>query len=252
MPDLIDKVILKVLRVLKIKGSRKIKKGILQGYKWKIEIPDSRYLLGTYEVALSKYVKKAVSEGNRLIDIGANAGYFSLIAGKYGRADLKHVAVEPVPENIRLLKSHLSENDIQNVIIEPMAISDKEGEIEFSNSSNLAANTYKTESSIFSEETIKVKTSSLDAFASKYQLDSNCLIKIDVEGAELDVLKGGASFLRKFHPELVLATHDNHIPGIKNACLEFLQKLGYRVETLEDEKIEGQEDFICIYRDEKE
>ena len=219
----------------------------MKDVKWSVAIPDSRYLLGVYEEDLGLRIKQAVLDGKRFVDIGANAGYFSLLASNFGNDSLRHIAVEPFPENVVLLKKHLAENNVENVEIEELAISDRTGELEFSNSGNLAANTYKSESSIFSDQRIKVKTASLDNFAEQKGLDGNCFLKIDVEGAEFDVLVGGKKYLTTHHPDLVLATHDNHVKGVKKDCLNFLIEIGYQINVLDDIKIDGQEDFLCIY-----
>lgn len=245
MTLLLNKIILKAVRKFGGNKLMKIRAGVLKGYRWSVAIPDSRYLLGSYEEDLSRRIQKQVKEGKRLVDIGANAGYFSLIAARNGKAEINHIAVEPFPANVQLLQSHLKENNISNVLIEEIAIADKSGEIEFSNTPNLAANTYKSESSIFSKNVIKVRAEDLDSFSERHHLDSNCLIKIDVEGAEFDVLKGGKNFLQTHHPNIVLATHDCHVKGVRDDCLNFLNSIGYSYEVLEDEKIDGQEDFFC-------
>ncbi|MCB9225115.1 MAG: FkbM family methyltransferase [Crocinitomicaceae bacterium] len=241
------KIILKSLRTLGVNSLFKIRKGVLKGQKWSVSIPDSRYIAGEYEEALSELVVDQVSKSKRFIDIGANAGYFSLVAAKYGQKDVEHLAIEPFPENVDLLNKHLSVNNIKDVNVKEMAISDQNGEIEFSDSGNLAANTYKTESSVFSNKVIKVKTMTLDQLAEENQLNESCFLKIDVEGAEYDVLKGGKIYLSQFKPDLVLATHDNHVKGVKVDCLNFLSEIGYKCSTLADVKIDGQEDFFCKY-----
>jgi FkbM family methyltransferase len=169
----------------------------MKGNKWNSSIIYSRCIIGNYEPNLTGIIKKEVIAGKVFVDIGANAGYFSLLASKYGKDSVKHFAVEPIPENITLLTAHLKINNVKNVEISQLAISDKVGEIEFYNSNNLAANTYKKESSMFrNNDVIVVKTVDLNTFAIQNNLGSNCFIKIDVEGAELDVLKGGLDYLK--------------------------------------------------------
>jgi FkbM family methyltransferase len=246
MYQTIIKIVLKLSRVLKLNAIFKIRSGIMKSVKWHSSIPDSRYIIGNYESNLANTRQSEVIQGKRFIDIGANAGYFSLLASRYGEPFKIHIAIEPMPGNIDLLKNHLEINDINNVIIEQIAISDKEGVIEFSNSDNLAANTYKKESTMFNNKTITVKTIDLNTFAIQNKLDDNCFIKIDVEGAELDVLKGGLTYLKTFKPKLLLATHDCHVKNVKKDCLDILESIGYKYVVLDDIKIDGQEDFLCI------
>ncbi len=246
MAKTFSKIRYKLLRGLNSSRLLSIQEGPIKGFKWSVSVPDSRYLLGNYESALADIVIDEISAGKRFVDIGANAGYFSLIAGKTSGAETKHLAVEPFPENIKLLRGHLENNDIKNVEFAQLAVADVTGTIEFSDSGNLAANTYKSESSVFRDNKIKVEATTLNDLAKKYHLNANCFIKIDVEGAEYDVLVGGQDFLVEFSPNLLLATHDCHVDGVKKQCLDFLEKIGYSWSTVEDEKISGQEDFLCV------
>ncbi|UKN01235.1 FkbM family methyltransferase [Paracrocinitomix mangrovi] len=236
------------MRTAGVKSNLKIRRGPMKGVKWSTMVPDSRYLLGIYESDLTEKIISAVTDGKRLVDIGANAGYFSLVASKYGHKELSHIAAEPFPANVQLIQEHLKINNISNVVIEASAIADKNGEVEFSNTDNLAANTYKSESSIHKENLIKLNAIDLNTLSEKYDLKDNCFMKIDVEGAEFDVLQGGKAYLEKFHPEIVLATHDCHVKGVKEKCLNFLMDLGYSCQPIIDEKpIPGQEDFLCSF-----
>ncbi|MGV6861812.1 MAG: FkbM family methyltransferase [Putridiphycobacter sp.] len=218
---------------------------MLKDALWNVSIPDSRYIIGNYEPNLADVIKGEMEKGKQLIDIGANAGYFSILASNYGDKSIEHFAFEPMPENLNLLKQHIKANHINNIKVYGFALSDKNGEIEFSNSKNLAANTYKQESSMFRGEKIKVKTIQLDSFEDKDLVAKNCFLKIDVEGAELDVLNGAKKFLEVNKPNLLLATHDCHVKNVKRDCLIFLENLGYSCQVLDDIKIDGQEDFLC-------
>jgi FkbM family methyltransferase len=245
MKTIAHKIFFKLLRVIRISYTTKIKAGPLRGSYWHVKIPDSRYLLGIYEPEMADIIVKAVRDGKQFVDIGANAGYFSLLAHKYCHDNKTPISVEPMPENIKLLELHFKLNNIQNHTIEALAISDRSGSIQFSNAPNLAANTYKQESSMHQYDSIDVPTNTLSFIAEKYKLAENCLVKIDVEGAELDVLKGGADFITTYKPSILLATHNCHVPNVKEDCLAFLQKIGYQTTPIADVKIPGQADFFC-------
>jgi len=246
MKNILLKIRLKIQRKLNPNKFKKIQSGFLKGKLWKIGIPDSRYIIGNYEPELSKIIFNETQLGKQFVDIGANAGYFSLLASQY--SNKKVISIEPMPENVQFLNEHIKMNKINNIEVLPIAISDKNGEIEFSNSDNLSANTYKKESVMFKGEGIKVQTISLQELAERNSLDSNCFIKIDVEGAEFDVLEGGKDFLKKHHPNLMVATHDCHLAGVKEKCIQILTELGYTTTPIKEEKeILGQEDFYCVF-----
>ncbi len=194
--NILLKIGLKIQRKFNPNKFKKIQSGFLKGKLWKIAIPDSRYIIGNYEPELAKIIFNEIQLGKQFVDIGANAGYFSLLASE--NSTKKVISIEPIPQNIQFLKEHIEINRIENIEILPIAISDKIGEIEFSNSDNLSANTYKKESVMFKGEGIKVQTITLQELAKRNSLDANCFIKIDVEGAEFDVLEGGKEFLEKY------------------------------------------------------
>ncbi|MBK9593251.1 MAG: FkbM family methyltransferase [Crocinitomicaceae bacterium] len=85
----------------------------------------------------------------------------------------------------------------------------------------------------------------LDTICREYSF-KNILLKIDVEGAEFDVLTGGINFIKTHKPEIILATHDCHVPGIESKCLRLLQQLNYTYKSIDDNKfIKGQADYLC-------
>ena len=70
-------------------------------------------------------IKQEVKEGNNVIDIGANIGYFTLLFAKLVGPNGKVFAFEPDPTNFSILKKNIEENNYDNVILSQKAISDK-------------------------------------------------------------------------------------------------------------------------------
>ena len=77
------------------------------------------------------------------------------------------------------------------------------------------------------------------------------VIKIDIEGAEYDALIGATNTLIKYKPNLLLATHNCKVPGVKEKCLAYLKELGYTLEHTgyQNRAIAGLDDYIAIHRD---
>ncbi|MBK7130551.1 MAG: FkbM family methyltransferase [Crocinitomicaceae bacterium] len=229
------------------KGFSRIKAGYGRGILWSHLVSDTRYLTGNYESELAEWLVSNLKLGKSFIDIGANAGYFSLIAEKYAiRSDQKIIAVEPLPYNVNLIQDHLLKNQSSKIEVVNCAVSSSCGVVEFSDSGNPSANTYVKESSLYiSYPKIKVNTITLDHLIEKYEL-KDFVVKIDVEGAELDALIGFAESLNKYKPELILATHDCHVPGVEKACLNLLASHGYTAVPLHEMKeVTGQKDYRC-------
>ena len=77
------------------------------------------------------------------------------------------------------------------------------------------------------------------------------VIKIDVEGAEYDVLKGARETLVSKKPKILLATHDYHLPGVQQQCKDFLKNLGYSLTVVpgHNKIYAGLDDYIAIHPD---
>ena len=246
--NFIYKLIIKIVRIVNPDKMIKIKSGYLKNKLWSISIPDSRYVMGTYEPKLADIIVRELRSGKQFVDIGANSGYFTMLAATISSKQV--IAIEPIPGNLKILSNHLRINNINNVKLCEQALSLTTGDVQFSLTKNLAANTYKEESPLYkkSENKLIVSTSSLSDFSRDFSLDSNSFLKIDVEGAEFDVLKGGEDFIKRYHPDMMLATHNCHVDGVRERCLQFLDELGYTWVEIEDDKIEGQADFFVYYK----
>ncbi len=130
----------------------------------------------------------------------------------------RHVyAFEPFPRNIRYLSRMLSLNRVRNATIVPWAVADTLGLASFAEGPDCATG------KISPGAGQPVVTVSLDQFVSVYGAVPS-VIKIDVEGSELDVLNGARELLRARRPAILLSTHG---PGLKEKCLALLKDLGY-------------------------
>ena len=204
---------------------------------------DSFYASGQYETKSIEKILNDLNDQSIVYDVGANFGYYSLAFSKVVK---KVYSFEPLPKNHGITKKHLEVNNIKNVELFPYAISDISQVLRFTNSLAHSSNTYKTESSNFnnSESVIEVQGHSLDALIFEHNFPKPDFLKVDVEGAELDFLKGAEKTLREIKPKFVLATHDKLIPGIKDKCLQFLESVNYNYEeTFEIKDHEGLNDF---------
>jgi len=164
-----------------------------QGRMFYFDDNDDGYLIkGGYEKGEIKYLKTIMKPDWTAIDVGANIGYFSVIFGSYCS---KVFAIEPFFKNLVLLKKNTV--DLPVTITEGVA-SDITGEIE------LHIPERKTDCSIkpSNERTtsITVKSYRLDDLI-KEKID---LIKIDVQGAETEVLLGAKKLIGKFRPVMLI------------------------------------------------
>lgn len=191
---------------------------------------------GVYEPELAAVCVANIDAARDAIDVGANAGFYTnLMARQLIRGRV--LAVEPAANALTKLRSNLKRNgiDARTLVFEGVA-SDREGtrtlkvvvgKEEYSSVGALA------HPSIVNEQfaTMDVQSTTLDALVREHGLDPG-FIKIDVEGAEHEVLRGGEQTLRKHRPVVLselsarlLANNGTSAPAV----IEYMQSLGYRV-----------------------
>ena len=170
--------------------------------------------------------------GNTVIDIGAHIGLFTVKAalqvGKYGKV----VAIEPSPNNLEYLRAN-TEEQLDNVIIAPVAAgsSKHDGYLTVSGASPCCSL-----SSGQGACTELVKVDTLDNILHDASISKVDFIKIDAEGAELDILEGAMGTLRNNKLRVVVASYHNLPNGAYELPFvqQFFLNLGFRVITIKE------------------
>ena len=161
-------------------------------------------------------------------DVGANVGLYSWEVREVS-PHRKILAFEPDPENIKLLEKTLNGANFQNVEIYKCALSNQLTEISFfqdtlTSATGCVAGKDKPWIEQYlnsSANEIRVKTETLDSVIIQDMTPS--LIKIDVEGHEIEVLQGGRNTLSKAKPLLIIES----FPPKQSTVLSLLNELGY-------------------------
>ncbi|TFG23856.1 MAG: FkbM family methyltransferase [Promethearchaeota archaeon] len=216
----LSKLVLLVIRFIPSGTPVPVLKGPLRKFKWIAgAYPGSgKGLSVIFNSCEPEIVNAALKFMNKKIicfDIGANVGLYTLLFAKYSKFVY---AFEPIPRNIKYLYETIQLNKIKNVLIVPCAISNSK-EIKW-------MDTPKKEASfkLVDKGNYLTLTISLDEFIEKSNVSPR-IIKIDVEGAEYLVLKGGKNFLLKYKPIILLSTHSKEL---KHKCFNLLKKLNYQ------------------------
>ena len=147
-----------------------------------------------------KIIKNNVKDGDNVIDLGANIGYFTLILAKLVGPTGKVFAFEPDPRNLALLKKNVEYNNYKNVIIVPKAVSNVNdkctlytGQKTFGQNKIYKPKNTKIQKFIpIDSETVRLD----DFFKTNGLLDKISFIKMDVEGAEFLALSGMKEILK--------------------------------------------------------
>ena len=155
-----------------------------------------------YEKWTSVMALGALREGDAAIDIGAHVGFFSALfrlgVGPSGMV----FAFEPMPQTYRRLLRNVMFNRFTNVLPLPLAVSGQSGSAEFYIDPG-----NEGESSLIGAqngESCQVQTTCLDDVFRDALPQRPRLLKLDVEGAELNILKGGARFFENHAPDMVI------------------------------------------------
>ena len=176
------------------------------------------YWFGVWEPNLTDFIMRRMGEApdRVFVDVGANIGYFSaLVAKSYPRTNV--VSIEAFPPTVEKLRLTIGRNDVKNVRVIETAVSDTQGSLEFfyAGPENEGATT--TVQGRFKSTGVPVPCKPLSELLTDGEIAATRLVKIDVEGAESQVIKG-------FAPILALMPNDVEvIVEISGDCIERTQ-----------------------------
>lgn len=157
------------------------------------------FLSGVHESHVTDVIKASVREGDVCVDIGANIGYFAMIMAKAAETGGGVHAFEPVPETFSALKNNamLAKEDGLNIYPQQAAISAEEGELVIEHQQHSTLNQVRAIGSEFDSPENRVQCVSLARFLSRENITRPiALLKIDVEGHEVSVMKGALPVLK--------------------------------------------------------
>ena len=182
---------------------RKISRGLLKGLRFNIDTQNkSMRLLGLDESEITSVTRKLAAEAKSAADIGANDGWYALYFAS--RPNIERVlAFEPEPVLISAMRENFGLNDGQGFAAKTTMLNGFVGN--------------KSESGW-----VKI-----DEYLT--QLVPPVLLKIDVDGGEIDVLEGARQLLSSRDCRLIVETHS---PDLEKGCISMLEEMGYRCEII--------------------
>lgn len=148
------------------------------------------YLFGVWEPDISRWVRGHLKPGDVVVDIGANVGYFSLLAATCVGPTGRVIAFEPVPSIVAMLQANLALNGVGSVTVEPVVAADQDGTAEIfrGDPGNLGLSATQAGEGKVSEGTIR-QVRAADAVPVQDRARVR-LVKVDTEGDDLRALKG--------------------------------------------------------------
>jgi len=156
-------------------------------------------------------VKHFLRPGMTFLDVGAHQGYYTLLASRAVGSGGRVLAFEPSPRERNRLRMHLRLNRCKNVEVEDCALGDSrsEGQLHVVLGTESGCNSLRKPNVQQETVQISVRIEQLDWILRKQQIDHVDFVKLDVEGAELSVLKGAADLLqRRPRPVMLVEVQD--------------------------------------------
>ena len=215
---------------------------LARGFTLRLDLadPDQRkmYFFGDYdERREADLLTRVLEPGEVFWDVGANLGYFTLLAATCLRNTGQVVAFEPGPRAFACLTENISLNPFSNVLTCRLAVTDQQGEAVLyhaPSSANGRANLYRPGPE--QTESEKVSTVTLDGWRRQAGLAGPDFIKLDIEGAELAALTGAKETLALTTPLLLVEMKEAICQSLgtdRGAIQEFLTRQGYQPAGLE-------------------
>jgi len=167
----------------------------------------SKFTYDGFEVEERAFVQGFLGPGMVVLDVGAHHGLYTLLASKCVGGAGEVTAFEPSPRERKALLLNLRLNGTKNVRVEPVALGSENSfaQLYVVDRQETGCNSLRPPATSSTTSTTKVEVRRLDDWAADRGIDHADFIKLDVEGAELEFLKGGERFLGKGKRPVILA-----------------------------------------------
>jgi FkbM family methyltransferase len=213
--------------------------GRLRGKKWIVGSGVHGYWVGSYEWDKRRIFEQSVPDGGVVFDIGANVGFYTLLASQLVGPAGRVFAFEPSPRNLRYLHAHLALNRATNVSVIEAAVWATPGRVQFDSGADHSQGRVSPNQGLFVPAVV------LDDLLTRGQIPLPDLIKMDIEGGELQALKGARSLLTQARPRIFLATHG---AAIHHECCILLRELGYQFAPIQAQQDVGLADELMAWK----
>jgi FkbM family methyltransferase len=233
--SLLENLVRLPLRFMPPDAVVRIRSGELRGWRWIAGSSTNGCWLGTYERHMQRLFCERIRPGAIVYDVGANVGFFTLLASKLAGESGRVHAFEPLPRNLEFLERHIRLNELANVHVGALAIAATSGEAHF------RVAPHASMGGLAEGGDLRVITASLDDLIASGRAARPDFIKMDIEGAESDALRGASALLSTGPLTIALSTHgwQQH-----ETCWTTLTEAGFNVELLKDGTDDG--DYLIL------
>lgn len=211
--------------------------GVGAGLEFNCGQSNPDYLLGVNELPIQRAFARWIAPGQTVVDVGANVGFFTMLAAHLTGPTGLVVAVEPDADNRSRLGANARANHFDHVRVVDAAAGSAPGDGELWIDTYSGGHGLATTRPPHSRRSITVRVVTIDELVSSGVAPRPALVKIDVEGTELDVLEGAVQTLARQRPVLVVEIDDGDKSAFarkRREVTRFLEERRYRVDWLDD------------------
>ncbi|HEX2052615.1 MAG TPA: FkbM family methyltransferase [Actinomycetota bacterium] len=202
-----------------------VRDGLLKGALLDVDVRKQRDMIaGTYESEVQRLLSEHVRPGQVAFDVGAHLGFFTLLLARLVGDGGRVVSVEPDPFLGPKLQANLEKNDASNVTVVRAAAGTVAAERRFVSGGGGGIG------HLGDEGDLQVDGTTLDDLARRFGTPD--LVKIDVEGGEVEVLRGAPELLSTGRPVVVVEVHDS---AMEAEARQLLDEMSYDVSAITDD-----------------
>jgi FkbM family methyltransferase len=214
-------------------------------YQYFCRIGKGDFLPGHESHIVGRFAPK---KGDIVIDIGAHIGRYTITSSKQVGNTGKVVAIEADPDNFEILKRNIALNKLTNVLPLNYAVFSTRTRMKlFEQSASAKYNSLMLARAAKTKNYIEVNADTLDSILNQNGIDNVNWIKIDVEGAEFEVLKGSTKTLSGEDVSLFIEIHNIEDPHHYNNIINFLKSHNYEI-TFEQRYEGSGESHVILHK----
>jgi FkbM family methyltransferase len=214
---------------------------------FEVTLPQDKAIwTGTVELEFARVLRSAVKKGEVCYDIGGYRGYMAGVMALAGAAEV--VVFEPLLANIVALDKFRALNPQLPITLHNIAVGDEDGTARFKTMTDrsmgkLSTSPFQPSAAAVTEQEIPVRR--LDSLVAEALVPPPDILKIDVEGAEYQVLMGATDIIRRYRPRIYLEAHS---AALELSCGARLRQLGYTISILETPPFENEQPrhMVCL------
>jgi FkbM family methyltransferase len=190
-------------------------------------------LICMHEPVVVQWLSEQLKEGMTFLDVGANIGFYTLLAAKRVGESGTVISMEADPDVFAILMQNIQSNSLSNVHALNGAAYRSCDRVRLGRA--IASSWYTGLYYQNATQWIEVDSYTLDSLRSRFGIRPIDMVKIDVEGAEAEVLEGMTCILHEDRPKLLVEVHRFHASGEGHPAIQLLRRAGYCIHYIDED-----------------